>query len=408
LCVITFSYVNRLYSAIIDNRWIPLIWRPFITDEDRPSHVRCEFFAVTGKRAYDEHKDEMLLPAIYGKYDQGDLARAMVALGYPNPLKPEWQGASIPWRIAGKLQGQGFTFAYQQAITDWLSFGLYSYVLHLESWHEFFLEMDKISIRLQPGDLLELDEVRRSMHSQIGLCGDHAHHTGIGDVDFYVRVGHIWDYVLKFKSIDAGLRIGALCPAAPMRDEQYPASIPFGGERQWGIYGAVDVEFELKEDWKAGLFGWVGKRFASCQNRRVPIHCEPQPYGASCQNVWINPGITFALSPYFALENLRDGFGLRGQYTLRFHDHDCWKTSAGLKAPGLQSQEDQTLKKVNELSAWGSDYFSVSAFYDFSKVNPEYTHYPIITLTWDIPAAVFVADRSAKTQQISLGIEWNY
>jgi len=386
---------------VFDNRFIPLLWRPFVTVEDRSSHVRFEFFAITGKRAYDEHKDEMLLPAIYGKYDQGDLARAFVDVGCPNPLKSEWQGASIPWRISGKLQGQGFTFAYHQAITDWFSFGLDTFVMRLESWSEFFLEMDKISLRLQSGDLLELDEVRRAMHRQMGLCGDHAHHTGIGDIDFYFRFGHSWDYMLKFRHIDAGLRLGVIFPAASKRDECYPASIPFGGERQLGIYGAVDAEFELKEDWKAGLFFWLGKRFASTQSRRLPVRCEPQPYGVCIGRARIEPGLTFAFSPYLSLENLRDGFGLRGQYTLCFHGQDHWQAI-------LPSCNTVKLEKVNELSEWGSDYFSVSAFYDFGKICIERSWYPIVTLTWDIPTAVFVANRSAKTQQITLGVEWNF
>ncbi len=408
LSISALCNIRHLHSAIVDNRWLPLIWRPFITEDDRPSHIRPEFFALTGKRAYDNHKDEILLPAIYGSYDQGDLARAMVKLGYPNPLKPEWQGASIPWRIGGKLQGQGFTFSYQQSITNWLSVGFYSYLLHLESWHEFFLDMDKISLRLQAGDLLELDEIRRSMHSQIGLCGDHAHHTGIGDVDIYLKLGHSWNYALKFKRIDAGLRLGVLCPAACQRNSHYPASIPFGGEKQWGVYGALEAEFELKEDWKAGLFAWVGKRIncSGLQQRRIPLCCEPQPYGAACGPVSISQGVTCALSPYFSLENLRDGFGLRAQYTLRYHAQDTWASALGVS--NFPKCSLNVLEQVNKRSSWGSDYFSVSAFYDFGKINMDRAQYPIVSLSWDIPAAVFVADSSAKTQQIALGIEWNY
>lgn len=400
LCSATLGISGLARAMVFDNRFLPIIWHPFASVEDSPSHVRCEFFAVTARRAFDDHKDEMLLPAIYGKYDQSALAKAFVTLGCPNPLKSEWQGASIPWRISGKLQGQGFTFAYHQALGKWFSFGLNTFVLRLQSWHEFFIELDKVSLRLQTGDLMELDETRRSMHRQLGLCGDHAHHTGIGDVDFYLRFGYSWDYFLKFRHIDAGARLGVIFPAASKRDEQYPASIAFGGERQWGVYGALDAEFELKEDWKAGILLWLGKRFASTEERRLPVKCEPQPYGAYCGNVHIDPGITVAVSPYFSLENLRDGFGLRGQYTLRYHAHDCWQAQS--------PRVPVTLDKVNELSSWGSDYFSVSGFYDFGKMQVESSWYPVVTLTWDIPAGVLVADRSAKTQQISLGVEWSY
>ncbi len=394
------SMIDSSYAMVFDNRFFPLLWKPYITVEGRPSHVRVEFFALTGKSAYDQNKNEILLPAIYGNYDQGELAKAFVDLGCPNPLKSEWQGVSIPWKIDGKLQGQGLSFSYHQAISDWFSFGIDSFIMHLHSWHEFFLELDKVFLKLQPGDLFELDETRRAMHHQIGLCGDHAHHSGIGDIDFYLRFGYSWDYCYKFRHINAGARFGVILPAAQERDECFPASIPFGGEHHWGIYGAVDAEFELKEDWKAGLFFWLGKRFAKIQERRLPVRGEPQPYGVACGRVYIEPGLTVAFSPYLSLENLRDGFGLRGQYTLTVHDNDKWKTV--FQTPTVN------LYNVNKLSRWGSDYFSVSAFYDFGKMCLECDWYPIVTLSWDIPASVFVADMFVKTHKITLGVEWSF
>jgi len=400
-CAFILGIVHSSVAMVYDNRFFPLLWKPYVTVEGRPSRVRFEFFAITGKRAFDKNKNEILLPAIYGNYDQGELAKAFVDLGCSNPLKSEWQGAKIPWKISGKLQGQGFTFSYHQALTDWLTFGISSFVMKMHSWHEFFLELDEVSLRLQQGDILELDETRRSMHRQMGLCGDHAHHTGIGDIDFYLRFGYSWDYTLKFRHIDTGARFGIILPAATKRDEHYPASIPFGGERHWGIYGVLDSEFELKEDWRAGLFFWLGKRFAKTQERRLPVRNEPQPYGAVLGQACINPGLTFAFSPYLSFENLRDGFGLRGQYSLIVHDHDEWKAVS----PSCTTVD---LEAVNKLSAWGSDYFSVSAFYDFGKMRVKRSWYPIVTLSWDIPASVFVADKSAKTQKVTLGIEWSF
>lgn len=401
ILVIVVLCAQSLHSMVFDNRFFPLHWTPYITVEDRPSHVRFEFFALTGNRAYDKNKDEILLPAIYGQYDQSELAKAFVALGCANPLPSEWQGFPIPWKISGKIQGQGFTFSYYQTITDWLVFGFNTFVMRLNSWHEFFLERDKVSLKLQEGDLLELDEIRRTMHQYIGLCGDYAHHTGIGDCDCYLRFGHHWDYSYKFRHIDIGARLGALLPTAQKRSINYPSAIAFGGERHWGIYGAVDAEFELKEDWKAGLFLWLGKRFARTQKRRLPVCGEPQPYGAYVGQVRVNPGLTFSFSPYISFENLRDGFGVRGQYTLTVHDHDLWTAAS----PLCQVVD---LKNVNKLSAWGSDYFTVSAFYDFGKMCIKRGWYPAVTLSWDIPASVFVADQSVKTNKITLGIEWSF
>ena len=411
--IYVFVAVQSCMAMYYDNRFIPLLWKPFITSQDNLSHLRVQLFAVTARNAYDEHKDERPLPSIYDNfwncyrdkseskymYNQTDLGNALTCLGCTNPLKSEWQGADIPWLIGGKFQGEGLSFSWQQAITDWFSFGVNSFVLNLDSWHEFALEFDKLSLRVQPEDCLELDEMRRQMHCEIGLRGDHAHHAGFGDTDIYLRFGYRWDYMLKFRSITAAARVGAIWPTASDRDECYAASISFGGNGHWGFFGAVESEFELREDWKAGLFFWLGKRLPKIEQRRIPVCREPQPYGAAVGKVRIDPGTTVACSPYLAFENLRDGFGLRAQYSLVFHTCDCWDI---VSCPVKHSWQGC---KINQ---WGSDYFTVAAFYDFRKLIDDCNWYPIVTLSWDIPAAVLVAENSAKTQRINLGVEWNF
>ena len=49
--------------------------------------------------AYNRLCEEVPLPEIYGEYDLGQLANGMIELGYPNPLKTEWQGIDIPWFV---------------------------------------------------------------------------------------------------------------------------------------------------------------------------------------------------------------------------------------------------------------------------------------------------------------------
>ena len=93
-----------------------------------------------------------------------------------------------------------------------------------------------------------LKSCRRLILQKLGFCGDHAHERGIGDIDLISASWRLLGICLKFRSIQVGGRLGVLIPTAKPRNIHYPASIPFGGDRHWGIYGAIDAIFELKED----------------------------------------------------------------------------------------------------------------------------------------------------------------
>jgi hypothetical protein len=116
--------------------------------------------------------------------------------------------------------------------------------------------------------------------SEAGFCGAHAHERGIGDMDFYVRLGNYWEYTLKCRSIQAGGRVGILIPTAKPRDIRYPAAIPFGGDRHWGVYGAVDATFELREDLKVGIYARANQRFSRIVCTRIPLGCEAENMAA--------------------------------------------------------------------------------------------------------------------------------
>lgn len=322
------------FAMVFDNRFIPLIQKPFITVEDCYSHAAFNLFAITANRAISCDKEDIGIPELYGFYDQGMLAKSFVAVGCENPLKTEWQGAVIPWYVYGKLQGQGLEFAYEQAITDHISLGFNALVMRINSWQEFILNQEKVSgINLQPTDIPELDEVRRDMQSAIGLCADHAHNAGLGDLDVYIRFNKMWDHYLKFRTIFGGFRFGLLVPASPKHDWNYAAWIPIGGDGHWGIYGRVDAEFEVREDMRVGFLAQLNKRLPRTLVRRMPVLEEPEIFGVLRAPMRVDPGVTFIASPYFSLESIRGGLGLRVFYTLTKHAHDnfCYKGSQNVR-----------------------------------------------------------------------------
>jgi hypothetical protein len=182
-----------------------------------------------------------------------------------------------------------------------------------------------------------------------------------------------------------------------------PASIPFGGNGFWGMYGDFDGIFELKEDLKAGLILRFQKRITRTLCQRLSVGGEPYIFGVTTGEVEIEPGVTIAFSPYVILENLRSGFGLSLQYNLTWHNQDDWYDKRPNKA-----ELPVLIKQAVELSSWGADYVTLNAFYDFGKPKLFRSFDPIASLRWDIPANFFVSSRSVKTTRVSLGVEFAF
>ena len=199
-----------------------------------------------------------------------------------------------------------------------------------------------------------------------------------------------------------GLRFGLLVPAGKRINICEPASVPFGGNGHWGFYFMGDGEFELKEDWKLGLYIGLSKRLAKTQWLRMPLANEPINFGLVQGYARVNPGVTFMFAPYFSVENLREGFGARIQYTLSAHQEDTWGDRRCDKTIRVN------LKRVASFSSWSGGHITFTPLYDFGKMKVERGVDPIIYLAWDVPVNVFVTRRIPKTTKVSLGIEFNF
>ncbi len=390
-------------AMVFDNRFLPLFQRPWIAPDNGRSFVSSTVFAVTTSTAYDRFSQECPLPRIFGEYDLGMLALAMVDLGYPDPFKTEWQGARIPWFVNGKFQGQGVDICWQQQLSRHVAIGASFMAMRLVSWYDFSLKgRSDVDLVLKPNDQAELERARLCIHEKLGLCSDVARQRGIGDIDAYVRFGGHWDYCHKFRTIQSGLRLGILMPTARARDVHYPSWIPLGGDGHWGLYAMIDALFELKEDIKVGCLMRASKRWARTLCRRVPVRCEPTIFGALETPVSINPGATLVAAPHCTFECLRDGLGLRVMYTLVKHFEDAWIVQRPQTAPFHTCSLESTTE-------WASEYFSLNIFYDISKIRTEARALcPIVSFCWDIPFAMWVSNNSAKTNRVSLGVELSF
>lgn len=398
-CSIVLFMAVATQAMVYDNRYFPLIQKPFISIDGRPSHLQGTFFVTTANQAIDNNEKEIGIPRLFGEFDLGTMSRALDRAGICNPLRSDLRGDRLPFITSGTIQAQGFEFAYYQSIKNIVGVGFNWMVMRSNSTQLFLTEDIKITT---PEDI---DRTRRQMFTNIGITQAQATQFGMGDLDAYIRVGHIWDYTLKFKRIDAGARFGVLVPAGVTVDVTAPASVPFGGNGMWGLYGQLESEFELREDLKAGLLFRFGKRLPKTMLMRMPVAGEPQIFGAVVGPVRINEGFTLIFMPDVMMENIRAGFGMRLIYTLTKHFGDSWCDER------CQEEKERVpvrLKQVEDLSTWKSDYFSINVFYDFGKTKVERTLEPILTFCWDIPSLFFASENIVQSHKISLGLELNF
>ena len=390
---------------VYDNRYLPLIQYPTIFKPHRPSYLTGDFFITTASRAADNGQREIGIPELSGPFDQAQLANSMVIAGLDPILDPAHRNGSLPWMMAGKLQTQGFAFSYQQYLGYCISVGFLGLAMRSNSGIDFFFTSTQASSASAPpftnDQILILDDTRRAMIKSLGLSCNHVSQGGLGDMEAYIRWFNHYEYCFKLRSLDTGFRFGALIPTGVKKDPFKPASIPFGGNGHWGVYASADVAAELKEDWKVGMLLRVSKRFAATSIQRLPVADEPQIFGVLSGPVRISPGFTEVFSLFGQWEGIRQGLGVRLGYTLINHNKDSW----------MDERIDKTipvkLEPVERRSDWASEYVTVSAFYDLSKVD-ECNNKPIVRVAWDIPFTLLVGHRFVQSYKVSLGLEFNF
>ena len=405
--VILLSAMFTAQATIFENRYIPFLQRPLVVVPGKKSYVSFDVFFATASKSLDKTGNEIGIPELTGVYNQQSVARSFVVLGCANPLPSDFQNQSIEWLAEGKLQAQGMEFVINQHLFNNFYVGCYSYFMRVDTSSAFMLKK-----AYSQGSALLLDRVRRCMNVMAGLnTNDHVSQAGFGDLDCYFMWQHNWEYPFKFRSIVAQARVGGLMPSGQSRDLREPTSIPFGTNGFWGMYVAGQSEFELKEDWKAGLFLRVSKGFTRTKKERIPFFCEPFQYSPFITDVKINPGATFVAQLWANFEHVHNGLGARAILTVRRHWQDSWNVSCPSECDKKALaciKDEKALACIEDETAWGSDYITLNVFYDFGKTKVCRKIDPIIFFAWDIPSSMLETRRTLKTNKIMLGVEFGF
>jgi hypothetical protein len=405
ICCALLSAVSSR-AMIYDNRWFPWYKSPYSRTKEKQSRIYGGPFIVMAHKAANDGLDEdHRLFEVFGRYDENQVRQAIIDIGGPDffdtPALQVFKGREVIWRMSSKLSGQGVAVVYDQRISKYLSVGCSFFFMHLFSRILFKLSKH-IETTVTDDQEQALDIARRAMNQFLHIEAPVQDRTGMSDFECYLRLGNVWDYTWKCRRIDAGLRVGAILPSGLSRTINNPASLPFGGNGLWGVYVAGDAQLELKEDWSVGLLAQYNQRFSRVQTMRLPVAQEQQLFGALVGPVLIHPDLTLIVAPYAQLEGIRDGLGLRAQYTAVWHFKDMF---TDFRSP---PQPPAMITPLIKRSDWVAEYITLDAFYDFAKVWQDESNALLLTAKVDVPINWLVGEQAAKTVRLSFGIQLTY
>lgn len=393
-----------IQAMVFDNRFVPLYERFNPNPDGFRSRVWASGLLAFARSAVDDNEHSVPIPEICGRLDLSILGVALEKVGLNNPLPSELQSTSIEWRTHGIFNAEGAAVAIDQVFGNCYSVGGSIVFMRTNMRHEFFLRRsDKEDEQLVLLSDPEKDRIRRLMFDELCIQ-PHSDQAGIGDFTLYAGITRCWYKVPKFRRVDADARVGLLIPSGVSTQLDKLNSIPFGGNGHWGAYTQANLLMEVKEDIKLGFRGYISKRFKKNKCRRVPVNGEPPIFGALITNVGINPGVTLSASLFASIENIRQGLGFSVAYTFAHHWQDRWTDR---RSDDEQAKLPVCFDKVEECSAWGSDYLTLGAFYEFW--DPSMTSWcPMLTGSWDVPVSVFASRRMMKTHAIWLGVQMSF
>jgi hypothetical protein len=401
LSVIGFS--GSVAASTYDNQWFPYGSQILFRKVNNYSKNNPSFWVTVADKSRSSQGGSMGTFELFGAYDLNAVAKSLVATGKPNPLRSQWQGNAIPFRQRGTIQMVAASVGQHQACGEWCAIGGSIFFASLKVRPEMLLLRDQVDARVfGPGDYDEIDRDQRLAAQELGLNQFASHELGWGDLDLYTRVGHIWEYPYKFRSIDAGAWFGAIFPTGKRRELNNPYSLPYAGNGFWGVYGAVDMEFEFKEDMTVGFLLRGQKRFTRTFDMRVPAGTEPINYGAIVGQFETDPGASIIFVVSGVMDDIREGLGLSISYQLVKKYADKY----------TDRRVDQTvpanLVGITNLSSWLDEHLTVKMFYDFSKHTDASHHAPTMYLRWDFPVKGLGARRVAETNRIVFGLDVPY
>ncbi len=422
-----------IHSMVMDNRYMPLYPHLYNGSDYAHKSIFADLFAITGNQAInpgqinqnvqsssDPNKANEIstfatrtsdgkiigIPELQGTLDLYELGGALKKLGLANPIPSDWQFlapfTTVTW---GKIEGQGIAFQGYVPFCSCVAVGGSLFVLNLSSYVTVNATnqlQDRLLISSQPSQEYRFNTMMTQFQEEIGISTGSYQVSGVSDIELYLSAFKTFEYSYKCKKLDISGRLGLLIPTGVLSTLQNVGSVPFGGDGHWGWYLGTQIECELKDDWKAGVLARIQKRLPKTSDQRIPINGEPNTFAPLVGQVRTIPGTTFIISPYFSIQDLREGLGACGKFTFVYHEYDTFEDKR------VNPQFPLPLLQWYNNTEWLAEYGTVDIYYDVAYKKPNWKYAPTIHFTWDIPTNFLSGRGFAKTNRVMLGINFNF
>lgn len=404
-------YAVPSMAMVWDNRYFPWFDQLYIGADSRHAHIDANVFFVTGGNAYRyQHlaaRDEQIIsyPELWGNLNLTQVSNALVKVGKPNPLPPDWRWLSeFNALMPASLEGQGFRLSGYVPVAPHLGFGGSVVLLKLDAFVSVVPDkssIDKLNLGA-PGNQALFTETMQKIYQEIGMTSTALQEIGVGDVVLYAHLFDVHEYKYKFRKLDWGVLAGIIIPSGLKQDPTNLASIPFGGNfGGWAWFVAPRAEFDLRDDLKFGIQGRITQRFDHVFNGRIPVGDEQVLFAPLVGPVSIDQGTTYGIAPYFVFEDIRAGLGVQLQYTINVHEHDTFNANL------LNVNYSANFSNAYCYSRWTQEYFTFKLFYDIAH-DKDWKNRPTAYFSWDIPMNHVGGRAFARTNQVSIGCNVNF
>lgn len=407
VCIVSLT-TSITYTMIMDNRYFPWLPHVYTGTDSKHGNLYVEPFFITSSTALKVGpgtKDrDVGYPVLQGALDYSYLAQAFELDGMPNPIPAQWQYlATMPVDMPGSFQGQGLSIAGYSPIYDHIGIGGSIFFLRFIGQANIVPTADLIrQLNLTaPGNMAQFNQLTATFEQMAGTKDGYWNQTGVSDLEVYIKLFQVYEYMYWCKKIDCNGSIGFFIPTGMQQQQNFIGSVPFGGDGMWGWYLAPSIEIELKEDWKIGLQIRAEKRFGKTQEQRICIAKETNLFAPVTGPLYTNPGPVAVVMPYISLENIREGLGISFKYSYIYHAQDKLKDMRVVKSPAAN------LENMIKNSRWSQEFATLELLYDLSFKH-NWTYKPLCSLTWDIPLQVLGSRGVSKTTRVSVGLMMDF
>ncbi len=433
LCVLCAP--QAMHAMHNTNRWFPLIERAEPVTLPPIGKLNVDLFLTQAATTFDKEVPGVGgIPELWGQYDLDLIIKSAqkAAEGTDCPLenplccvRPDWANVPLIYDVRGKIKSKGVIFQYTQNL-QWagLAAGFYLPYMEVRSSARYRFNPGPpggVFNGLTQAQIEQLDDIRRSVHEQIGLEASDYREWNFGDLDVYLRKYHKRDYILNMRAVHLNFALGAVLPTSKERNINNAASIPFGNNGSTAFYGDVWLEFQPRADWHVGFIAAFNGQTSHTHRERIPVCCrditldasrnihetvtEPLPYSSIIGDLRRRPGLTQKFQAYFGMDHVTDGLSFLVRYTRIRHHRDKLTDARPDAEQGATSSQ---LEKQEDLTRWYATFLTLHATYDTKDTGQHWPGTPRFYAVWDFPTERLGGDRAVKTHQLTLGVAFNF